>query len=248
MSKSFLDEVNEPWWKTNRIAVILISLILAILLGLGLYVFTRPGSQSTNYKFSESLIRDYNPKFGKLDSELRVITFIDFQCPACKASHPTELQVRDIYKDKVLFVYKNHPLSTLHPYAINVARTAMAVNKQSTEKYFDYANIAFDNQTGATNDKIFDWTKSLNIDLDQLRKDRDSDEIKSQVADDDQDLTEIVLPKTKNSQGTEKLKGTSTGTPTFVVMRGTTVIDWWTGGKSAEDWKKIIEDLINVAP
>ncbi len=43
-------------------------------------------------------IRSYNPQFGNINSPVKIITFIDFECPYCHSSFPTFETIREQYE------------------------------------------------------------------------------------------------------------------------------------------------------
>jgi protein-disulfide isomerase len=81
---------------------------------------------------------------GNKDSKVIVVEYSDFQCPACAAYFPMVEQVMDEYKDKVAFVYRHFPLTSIHPHAEPMARAAEAAGKQG--KFWEMYELIFKNQ------------------------------------------------------------------------------------------------------
>lgn len=89
-------------------------------------------------------ISDSDIKIGSVDAKVKMIVFSDFQCPYCKAFHPTIKQALSEYGDKVLFSFKQFPLSNIHPQALPAALASECANEQG--KFLPYADKLFEKQ------------------------------------------------------------------------------------------------------
>ncbi len=89
-------------------------------------------------------VKEDDIQMGDKESEVKLFLFSDFQCPYCKAFHEGTLKkILAAYGNKVMFVYKNYPLS-FHPQAENAALAAECANEQG--KFMAYADKLFANQ------------------------------------------------------------------------------------------------------
>jgi protein-disulfide isomerase len=81
------------------------------------------------------------PIRGNPAAKVTVINFDDLECPYCARMHhslfPSTLER---YKDKVRFIYKDNPLSELHPWAMHAAVDANCLAAQSGEVYWAYVD------------------------------------------------------------------------------------------------------------
>lgn len=81
------------------------------------------------------------PIRGNPDAKVTVVNFDDLECPYCARMHlslfPSTL---DRYKDKVRFIYKDNPLTDLHPWAMHAAVDANCVAAQSGDVYWKYVD------------------------------------------------------------------------------------------------------------
>lgn len=55
--------------------------------------------------------------WGNPEAEITIVEFSDYQCPFCARHHPTLQRLIEEYGDKVRWVYKHFPLTSLHPQA-----------------------------------------------------------------------------------------------------------------------------------
>src|SRR6476469_3778045 len=81
---------------------------------------------------SQSLIRDNSHMTKQASAKVNLVEFGDYQCPGCGAAYPRIKQLLDGYKDNkdVNFVFRNFPLTTIHPNAMIGAEAAEAAGKQ----------------------------------------------------------------------------------------------------------------------
>ena len=81
------------------------------------------------------------PIRGNPNAKVTVINFDDLECPYCARMHtslfPTTM---DRYKDKVRFVYKDDPLTDLHPWAMHAAVDANCIAAQNDQTYWNFVD------------------------------------------------------------------------------------------------------------
>jgi len=93
------------------------------------------------------------PIRGNPSAKVTIINFDDLECPYCARMHeslfPSTLAR---YKDQIRFVYKDFPLTDLHPWAMHAAVDANCLAAQSGDVYWayvDYLHSHGDEITGA---------------------------------------------------------------------------------------------------
>ncbi|MDH4330644.1 MAG: DsbA family protein [Candidatus Moranbacteria bacterium] len=82
--------------------------------------------------------------YGSKDAKVTLVEYSDFQCPYCKAFHGTISQVVEKYGDQIQFVFKQLPLESIHPNAMNAALASECAAEQG--KFIEYADKLFANQ------------------------------------------------------------------------------------------------------
>ena len=96
------------------------------------------------------------PVRGNPDAKVTVINFDDLECPYCARMHEQLFpNTMDRYKDKVRFIYKDDPLTELHPWAMHAAIDANCLAAQSSETYWkfvDYVHSHGQDVTGQDRD------------------------------------------------------------------------------------------------
>ena len=81
------------------------------------------------------------PARGARSAKVVVVNFDDFECPYCASMHRTLFpEILKEYGDRVTFIYKDYPLSEIHPWAIHAAVDANCLATQNTDAYWDFAD------------------------------------------------------------------------------------------------------------
>jgi protein-disulfide isomerase len=85
-----------------------------------------------------------DPSQGSASAPVTLVEFSDFQCPFCQRVAPTLKQVKDKYGDKVRVVWKDFPLTQIHPQAFKAGEAAHCAADQG--KFWEYHDRLFANQ------------------------------------------------------------------------------------------------------
>ena len=81
------------------------------------------------------------PIRGNPNAKVTVVNFDDLECPYCARMHESLFpSTLDRYKDKVRFIYKDYPLSEIHPWAMHAAVDANCLAAQSADVYWTYVD------------------------------------------------------------------------------------------------------------
>jgi protein-disulfide isomerase len=87
--------------------------------------------------------------FGLAASKVTLIEYGDFQCPGCGGAYPRVKTLSEAYKGQISFVFRNFPLTTIHPNARAAAGAAEAAGLNG--KYWEMHNILYENQAAWEN-------------------------------------------------------------------------------------------------
>jgi hypothetical protein len=197
-------------------------------------------SSSPSWTFESDYVRDHNIRVGSQTSGIKVIYFFDLQCPACKQNDTNIETVQNNLQDRVEFVYRNFTLSSIHPYAKISANAAQAVARQDKAKYFEFKKEIFAVQNDLSPNKINEVTKKININYEQWDRARNSREIVNEVELDVKDAESLNnLPKSSVNGETR-----ATGTPTTLIVKDSTVLDWWGGVRAPADQEASIKKFL----
>jgi protein-disulfide isomerase len=94
------------------------------------------------------------PSRGPKSAKVVVVDFDDFECPYCAAMHRTLFpEIFKEYGDRVNFIYKDDPLSEIHPWAIHAAVDANCLAAQNGDAYWDFADYIHANKREVDTEK-----------------------------------------------------------------------------------------------
>jgi len=86
------------------------------------------------------------PSLGPENAPITIVEFSDFQCPFCRRFQSETYQaLLDAYPGQIRFVYRNLPLTSIHPSAMPAAIASLCANDQG--KYWEYHAKLFSNET-----------------------------------------------------------------------------------------------------
>ena len=84
---------------------------------------------------------------GKKDAKVVLIEYGDYQCPGCGKAYPIVKSVMEKYGENVAFVFRNFPLTNIHPNARAAAAAAEAAGLVGgTEKYWQMHDQLYESQ------------------------------------------------------------------------------------------------------
>lgn len=122
---------------------------------------------------------------GKADSNVTLVEYADFECPACGEYYPIVKKLETDYAAKVRFVYRNFPIPG-HINGIPAAYAAEAAALQG--KFFEMSDQVFTHQAdwslvdSATLSKILDtYAQAVGLDMKKFHADQTSDAVKAKV-------------------------------------------------------------------
>jgi protein-disulfide isomerase len=81
---------------------------------------------------------------GNADAAATLVEYGDYQCPSCGQAYPIVKRVQKHFGKRLSFVFRNFPLSQMHPYAESAAETAEFAGAEG--KFREMHDLLYENQ------------------------------------------------------------------------------------------------------
>jgi protein-disulfide isomerase len=86
------------------------------------------------------------PVRGNPNAKVTIVNFDDLECPFCARMHATLFPgLLKAYGNRVRIIYKDYPLTEIHPWAIHAAVDANCLAEQNTDAYWDFSDYVHSN-------------------------------------------------------------------------------------------------------
>lgn len=159
-----------------------------------------------------------DPQLGPQDAPITIIEFSDFSCPYCADAQSTLGQLFVQYPNQIRLVWKNLPITQLHPSAGIAAEAALCAGEQ--DKFWEYHDLLFANQDYFTNDVLINFAKELNLNTNSFSSCLESGKMTPRVEKTIQEAKDLLI----------------SGTPHFYINKQEI-----SGAAELEDFVRIVE-------
>ena len=136
---------------------------------------------------------------GPASAEVTLVEYGDFECPYTRRARPVVRRIGQDFADRLLFVFRNFPLTRIHPHAQAAAEAAEAAVSQG--RYWEMHDLLFDNQRHLEDEDLRRYAEQLGLDPERF----------------DRDLAEHVHAHRVREDLRGGLESGVRGTPTFFV-------------------------------
>jgi len=179
----------------NKVGWIIFSVVVVAILG-GLVAWTRitnppidlTGIENNSVVAASSQngnIADHTT--GSDAKEILFIEYGDFQCPSCGTAFPNVKTLIEEYNDDVTFIFRNFPLTSIHPNARAASAVAEAAGLQG--KYWEMHDMLYEKQNdwsgldSSQRTTVFNgYATSLGLNMEQFQSDVASKEVNQKIS------------------------------------------------------------------
>ena len=107
---------------------------------------------------------DGYPSTGPADAPIVIVEFSDFQCPFCKRWYDqVYTQLLAAYPGKIRFVYRNLPLTSIHPESMPSAEASLCAGEQNA--FWQYHDQLFSDSATLSSDLYPQLASDLGLDV-----------------------------------------------------------------------------------
>ncbi|MCI4352549.1 MAG: DsbA family protein [Thermoplasmata archaeon] len=105
---------------------------------------------------------------GPSDAPVVLVEYGDYQCPYCGAAYPIVKKIQKNLGKRLRFVFRNFPITNLHPQAQWAAETAEAAGAQG--KFWELHDFLYEHQSSLGDEGFFArYERALKLDLAKLK-------------------------------------------------------------------------------
>jgi protein-disulfide isomerase len=107
--------------------------------------------------------------FGNPAAPIGLVEYGDYECPYCGRAYPIVKSIQQKLGDEMNFVFRNFPLSKIHPNAFSAAVATEAAALQN--KFWEMHDIIFENQELLDDDFMLLYASRIGLNLAQFNND-----------------------------------------------------------------------------
>lgn len=134
-----------------------------------------------------------DPVLGAADAPVTIIEFSDYECPYCRSYHAQTFdQIMAEYGDQIRYVFKDLPLTSIHPNAVPAANAAHCAHEQDI--FWEYHDMLFSMEFGLSQDAYLAYANRFDIDQAAFADCLEEERYVNVVMQDTQILTSISAP------------------------------------------------------
>ena len=118
-------------------------------------------------QFAVTKVRADDHVRGRPDAPVTVLEYGDYECPYCRGAARDVREMLARYPDTVRFVFRNFPITQLHPHAEQAAEAAEAAGVQG--KFWEMYELLLQPSSDLGLDSLLDYAAGLSLDVGRFR-------------------------------------------------------------------------------
>ncbi|MEK7618746.1 MAG: thioredoxin domain-containing protein [Patescibacteria group bacterium] len=104
---------------------------------------------------------------GSPNPRVKIVEFLDFQCPYCKRVLPTIQELMKRYTDApVRFSFRHFPVESIHPAAFQASHASLCAKEQN--KFMEYHDLLYEYQDIISEERLPVFAAGLGLDMDRF--------------------------------------------------------------------------------
>ncbi len=104
---------------------------------------------------------DDDPQLGSNDAPITIVAFEDFQCPYCQQVQADLRTTLQRHGDQIHFVYRDFPITALHPDSQRAAEAAACAADQG--QFWGYHDVLFAHQSALSESDLIGYATELGL-------------------------------------------------------------------------------------
>jgi len=155
-------------------------------------------------------VSDNDHSQGNPQATVVLVEYGDYQCPHCGRAYPLVKELQSEFGKRLRFIFRNFPLTNVHPQAMLAAISSEAAAIQGN--YWEMHDMLFENQRNLSTNAILKYAKELKLEMQQFEG----------------NLSNPGIKKNIETQFYGGMRSGVNATPTFFI-NGQILTDSWEG-------------------
>lgn len=130
---------------------------------------------------------DDDPSIGPKEAKLTIVEFADFGCPYSRQASFAIRALALIYSDRIHYVYRDFPLTELHPDAQVAAEAGECARQDGEEKFWAFHDMLYQHQDDLSRESLREYARSVGVNMTRFDRCLASGQYRSEVLQDLQD-------------------------------------------------------------
>ena len=137
------------------------------------------------------------PARGPANAPVTIVEFSDFECPFCGRFEPELQKLSKAFPTEVRLVYRNFPLTSLHPDALHAAEAGVCADRQG--KFWPMHDLMFAEQNALSIPALKQKAQRIGLDVKRFDKCLDSGEALPAIKKDEEAAEKLGLSGTPST-------------------------------------------------
>jgi len=116
---------------------------------------------------------------GTADAPVTLLEYGDFECSHCGEAYGIVKEIQERLGDRLRFVYRNFPLTQVHPHAESAAEASEAAAAQG--KFWEMHDTLFENQQNLAQHALLNYAAEIGLDEEQFADDLENETYREKV-------------------------------------------------------------------
>ncbi len=114
------------------------------------------------------LITEHDHVQGLATAPVTLVEYGDYECPYTRRAEPIRKAIQGRFGDRLRFVFRNFPLTQIHPHAQHAAEAAEAAAEQN--KFWEMHDYLFAHQHALDDDHLAHYATVLGLDSSRFER------------------------------------------------------------------------------
>jgi len=119
---------------------------------------------------------------GPPDAAATLVEYGDYECPFCGQAYPIIKAVQRHLENRLRFVFRNFPLTEMHPHALKAAMAAEAAGAHG--QFWPIDDLLYEHQNALDERSVARYAESLRLDVERFRSELRGETYASRVHED----------------------------------------------------------------